>query len=107
MSVSGKRIARHIPKVVGAWLAGLYDNDKLVQRTAQESIDAAFATEEKKQGIWKVYQPQILDFVTDALLHQTPLTLSDERSVRPDEADAKYARVVGAGIQLFDRLLGE
>lgn len=107
VSITGKRIARHIAKVVGAWLAGLYDNDKLVQRAAQESIYTAFATEEKRQGIWKVYQSQIIDFAIDAVLHQTAQTLSDERSVSPDEAESKHARVVAAGIQLFNQLLGK
>jgi [phosphatase 2A protein]-leucine-carboxy methyltransferase len=104
---TGKRIARHLPRVVGSWLAGQYDNDKQVQRAAQESIATAFATEEKRIGIWKVYQSAILDFVVDALLQQTPQTLSDERTVRPDEADAKYARVVGTGILVFSNLLGK
>jgi hypothetical protein len=104
---TGKRIARHLPRVVGSWLAGQYDNDKQVQRAAQESIATAFPTEEKRLGIWKVYQSAILDFVADALLQQTPQTLSDERTVRPDEADAKYARVVGTGILVLSNLLSK
>lgn len=107
MSITGKRIARHLPKVVGPWLAGLYDNDKLVQRAAQESMNTAFPTKDKKQGIWAVYQTPILDFVVDAVLRQTAQTLSDERVVRPDEAEAKYARVVATGIEVFKQLLCE
>ncbi|KAL1960846.1 hypothetical protein VTO42DRAFT_5829 [Malbranchea cinnamomea] len=105
VSITGKRVARHVPKVVGAWLAGLYDNDKPVQRAAQESIVKAFPTEEKRRGIWKVYQSQILEFVVDAVLRQTPQTLSDERTVKPDEANAKHARVVATGLQVLIRLL--
>lgn len=53
-----------------------------------------------------MYQTSILEFITDAILQQTPLTLSDERTVRPDDANAKHARVVATALQEFSRLLG-
>ena len=93
-------------KVIGAWLAGLYDNDKPVLRSALQSFTRVFPTEEKRSHVWKVYQSSILDFVDDVILQQTPLTLSDERSVSPDDAEAKYARVAGAALSLFNRILG-
>ncbi|WEW54912.1 hypothetical protein PRK78_000339 [Emydomyces testavorans] len=105
VSTTGRRIARYIPRVIGAWLAGLYDNDKLVIRAAQESVIRAFPTEEKRQTIWKIYQSAIIEFVVDAVVQQTPLTLSDERTVRPDEADAKHARVAATALQMLTRLL--
>ncbi|KAJ5744861.1 hypothetical protein N7533_009731 [Penicillium manginii] len=89
----GKRIAPHLPKVIGAWLAGLYDNDKPVHRAALESFISVFSTQDKRNNVWKIYQNSILDFVDDVLLHQSPLTLSDERTVKRDDAEAKYARV--------------
>ncbi|EEP82339.1 predicted protein [Uncinocarpus reesii 1704] len=107
VSITGKRIARHLPKMIGAWLAGLYDNDKLAVKAAQDSIIRAFPTEEKRQTIWKIYQSPILELVVDAVVQQTPLTLSDERTVRPDEADAKYARVVATALQTLNRLLAK
>ena len=102
----GKRIARYLPKVIGAWLAGLYDNDRPVHRTALESFTRVFSTDEKRLGVWKIYQSSILDFVDDVILQQTSLTLSDERTVKPDDAEAKYARVAGTAIMLFNRILG-
>ncbi|KAK2768232.1 hypothetical protein FQN54_000084 [Arachnomyces sp. PD_36] len=101
----GKRIARYVPKVIGAWLAGLYDNDKLVLKAARDSFILVFSTEEKRKNVWKVYQSSILEFVEDAILHQTPLTLSDERTIKPDEAEAKHARVVATATLLLNRLL--
>ncbi|OJJ50016.1 hypothetical protein ASPZODRAFT_128604 [Penicilliopsis zonata CBS 506.65] len=105
-SLVGKRIARHLPKVIGAWLAGLYDTDRPVVRAALESFTRVFSTEEKRSSVWKIYQSSILDFVDDVLLQQTALTLSDERTVKPDDAEAKYARVVGTALSLFNRVLG-
>ncbi|KAJ5682594.1 hypothetical protein N7462_005759 [Penicillium macrosclerotiorum] len=105
-SLVGKRIAPHLPKVVGAWLAGLYDNDRPVHRSALESFTMIFTTDAKRNNVWKIYQSSILDFVDDVLLHQSPLTLSDERTVKRDDAEAKYARVVGSALSLFNRILG-
>lgn len=102
----GKRVVPHLPKVVGAWLAGLYDNDRPVQRSALESFTSIFSTEAKRSNLWKIYQSSTLDFVDDVLLHQTPLTLSDERTTKRDDAEAKYSRVVGAALLLFNRILG-
>lgn len=107
VSLSGRRIAPYISRIIGAWLAGLYDSDKLVFRAAQESVVRAFPTEEKRQSLWKVYRSAIFEFVIDAVLEQTAQTLSDERTVRPDEAEAKHARVVATALQVFNQLLGE
>ncbi|CAL5871644.1 uncharacterized protein PFLUO_LOCUS5897 [Penicillium psychrofluorescens] len=105
-SLVGKRIVPYLPKVVGAWLAGLYDNDRPVHRSALESFSKVFSTVEKRNNVWNIYQSSILDFVDDVILHQTSLTLSDERTVNHDDAEAKYARVVGAAVLLFNRILG-
>lgn len=102
----GKRIARYLPKVIGAWLAGLYDNDRPVHRTAVDSFTRVFSSDEKRLGVWNIYQSSILDFVDDVILQQTPQTLSDERTVKPDDAVAKHARVVGTALMLFNRILG-
>ena len=106
-SVVGKRIARLMPKIIGAWLAGLYDNDKLVSRSSLESLTRVFSSEEKRNNLWRIYQRSILDFVQDVILCQTPLTLSDEKTVKPDDAEAKYARVAGTALLLFNRILGK
>ncbi|KAL5691112.1 hypothetical protein EMGR_007253 [Emarellia grisea] len=92
-------------RVIGAWLAGFYDNDRPVHRAALESFMLVFTTEEKRNGVWKVYQSSILDFVDDVILQQTPQTLSDERTVKPDDAEAKYARVVGTALLLLNRVI--
>ena len=96
-----------MPKAVGAWLAGLYDNDRSVARAAQAAFDKVFSTAEKKCSVWRVYERPILGFVQDAVVRETAQTLSDERSVSPDDADAKYARVVATGLCVLLNLLGE
>jgi hypothetical protein len=106
MAVSaGKRIAKHMPKTVGAWLCGLYDSDKSVAEATQNSLRQVFNTPEKVQNIRKAYQHPILEYCRDAIDKETALTLSDERTVTPDDAEAKYSRVISACISLVGSLL--
>ena len=102
---AGKRIAKYMPKAVGAWLCGLYDADRSVTEATQNSLRQVFNTPEKIQSIRKAYQQPILEYCRDAIDRETPLTLSDERTVSPDDAQAKYSRVISACIALVGSLL--
>lgn len=102
---AGKRVAKHMPRTVGAWLSGLYDSDRSVVEAAQSSLRQVFNTPEKIQSIRKAYQQPILEYCRDALDKENPLTLSDERTVSPDDAQAKYSRVVSACIALVGSLI--
>ena len=106
-SAAGKKIAKYMPRAVGAWLAGLYDNDKLVAKAAQDSLRRVFPSSEKRQTLRKAYQQPLLEFVQDVIEKQSSQTLSDKRSISPDEANAKYARVVSTAIGLLSSLVWE
>jgi len=101
----GKRIARCLPSLVGPWLCGLHDNDKLVIRAAQESLGAAFPTEEKRQGLWKVYHGALLEYCSNAVLYEDVKTLSDERTTNKDDAESKFARTIGSAVSTISRSL--
>lgn len=103
----GKRIAKHMPKIVGPWLAGLYDNDKIVSRVTHESFKQVFNSEDKIKNVWIVYQEAILEYSRDAIINETANTLSDERTTSPDDASSKYARVVGAAILVVTHVIGQ
>ena len=102
---AGKRIARYMPKSVAAWLCGLYDSDKSVVDATQTSLRQVFNTPEKLQSIRKVYQQPILEYCRDAIDKESTATLSDERVVSKDDAEAKYSRVISACISLLGSLL--
>ena len=102
----GKRIAKHMPAIVFSWIAGLYDNDKTVSRAANESFNRAFSSEGKRRNVWRVYQSSILEYCQDVVVKETPLTLSDERTTSPDDASAKYSRVVGTAVLVVTNLMG-
>ena len=102
---SGKRMARHMPKVVAAWVAGRYDNDKSVSRAADESFRRVFSSEEKMKNVWRLYQISILEYARDVVVKETAKTLSDERTTSPDDSSAKYSRVVSASIVMVMNLM--
>lgn len=104
MKSARKRMERHIPTVVGAWLAGLYDRDRVVARAANDGLSSFLNTPEKVLGFWKKCQAQILDFSIEGI-QETKDTLSDERSTTSEDSEAKYFRVVTASLSLVLGLL--
>ena len=104
MKSARKRMERRVPKIVGAWLAGLYDRDRVVARAANAGLSSFLTTPEKVVIFWTRCQSQILDYANDAI-HETQDTLSDERSTTKEDAEAKYFRVVTASLSLVLGLL--
>ncbi|KAJ4387111.1 hypothetical protein N0V93_007699 [Gnomoniopsis smithogilvyi] len=99
-----KRMEKNIPKVAGVWLAGTFDREKPVARAATDGLATFLTTEDKVTQFWKKCQSQVLQFATEAVI-ETPDTLSDERSTKPEDAEAKYYRVVAACFSLVLGLL--
>ena len=95
-----------MPQLVGAWLAGIYDNDKSVSKAAQESFKLVFPSEEKYNGVWKVYQSDIIAYIRNLIENESPDTLSDERTTTPDDAMSKYTRSLGSVIMMLTHLIG-
>lgn len=94
-----------MPKIAGPWLAGGYDSDRAVARAAQEALGQVFPTPEKVQNVRKAFQAPLLEYCRDAILKETPQTLSDERTVSPDDAEATYARVIATSLSVVSSLL--
>ena len=96
-----------MPNIIGVWLAGLYDNDKPAARAARKAFEMVFASAEKQQNVWRLYQASILDFSSNVLMKEDVYTLSDERITNPDDAMAKYNRVLAASVQLATHVVGK
>lgn len=101
----GKRIAKFLPTIVGPWLLGLYDTDRSVTRATQESLELVFPSEEKRNSLWRLYRTPIVQFCLNAIKEETVNSLSDERSTSPDDALAKYGRVVGASMLVVTKII--
>lgn len=81
-------------KLVGPWLCGLFDSDRASARAVKESLLKVFKSEAKLGAIWKTLEAEILAFCRTTVVSETVQTLSDERWVGPDDAEAKFARVM-------------
>jgi hypothetical protein len=92
-------------KCVAAWLCGLYDTDRSVVEATQNSLRLVFKTNAKIQNIRPLYQRQILEYCAAAIQNETPLTLSDERTISPDDAATKYSRLVSTCAALVGSLM--
>ncbi|RAL66650.1 hypothetical protein DID88_006336 [Monilinia fructigena] len=101
-----KRMEKYIPKIVGSWLAGTYDRDRAVARSAIDGLTSFLDTVAKMNLFWKRCQNEILDYAEEAL-NETPHTLSDERSVPIEDANEKYFRVNSASVSLLVNLLAK
>lgn len=95
---------KYIPKIVGSWLAGTYDRDRAVARSANDGLTSFLDTDAKMNLFWKRCQNEILDYAEEAL-DETPQTLSDERSISPEDSNEKYFRVNSASVSLLTNLL--
>lgn len=96
-----------MPKIIGPWLAGLYDNDRSVSRAAQESLKQVFPSEEKLSNLWRLYLASIIVYSLDAITKETVNTLSDERTTSPDDAAAKHTRVLATALSLVTHIIGQ
>lgn len=94
-----------MPKTIGAWYSGLFDNDRAAARSANEALEKVFASPEKMRNLRKVYQRPILEFCRDIIDKESAETLSDERTTSPDDANAKYSRVVTSSLLAIGSLL--
>ncbi|KAK0620565.1 hypothetical protein B0T14DRAFT_567308 [Immersiella caudata] len=99
-----KRMERRIPSMVGPWLAGTFDKDRVVSRAATNGLSLFLDTKEKGNKFWVKCQAQILKYATEAVL-ETPDTLSDERSSTKEDSLAKYYRVVSSSLSLVLNLM--
>nr|POE47999.1 e3 ubiquitin-protein ligase listerin [Quercus suber] len=105
LSKCGKRTVKHLARIAGPLLASGYDNDRVVAKAAQEGITTIFPTPEKVMGLKKAFHASIVEYCKDALLHESIKTLSDERSVTADDAEATYARVLASSLTVMADLL--
>lgn len=101
----GKRVAKYLTQLSGPWLAGVYDTDRAAGKAASDALAIVFPTQDKIDGLRRTFQESILQYSKDALLNETVQTLSDERAVSTDDAQATHARVLATSIAVVSSLL--
>lgn len=105
MKSATKRMEKRVPFLVGPWLAGTNDRDKVVSRAAGDGLSSFLNTKEKETKFWVKCQTQIMDYAIQVML-ETPDTLSDARSSTKEDALSKYYRVASGSLSLILGLIG-
>ncbi|KAJ3014496.1 listerin E3 ubiquitin protein ligase 1, partial [Thoreauomyces humboldtii] len=100
-----KQLAPHLKTLIGSWLLTQQDPHKEVARLAQAAFQSAFPT--KQSDVLTFCLPDILRFVIENVLHQTPETLSDPRFTSPEDMQSRYARVVSGSVLVLGALIGQ
>lgn len=103
--ILGKQSSKYLKDSVGPWVAGLYDTDKSVSAAAESSLVEVFPSQEKRNSLYKLFEPQLLEFIHTVVAVETVDSLSDERYVPRDEAEGKYYRTLRSAVALFIHLL--
>lgn len=105
VKILGKKYAKFLKDTAPVWLAGTFDTERLVSRSVSTSLLSAFRTEDKVDILWKLFSEQTLNFCYQVLKFETRDTLSDERSVGKDEAEAKYLRTVSCATNIITKII--
>lgn len=104
-SANKKKVAKFMPQIIGPWLCGTYDNDRTVSKAARESLIKTFGLDKLKK-VWEVYHPDILAYCTNIIEREQVHTLSGEaHGKNAEEAEAKFARVIGACISALRHII--
>ncbi|KAJ3154933.1 hypothetical protein HDU86_004452 [Geranomyces michiganensis] len=98
-----KQLAPHLKELIGSWLCATHDPYKEVSRLASTAFKTAFPN--KHAEVMAFCQPEILQFITDNLLVQTPETMSDPRFVSTEDMKSRYARVVSSSLAMLAVLI--
>ncbi|KAI8995888.1 hypothetical protein BC832DRAFT_595820 [Gaertneriomyces semiglobifer] len=98
-----KQLAPYLKEVIGYWLCAKFDTSKESSKAAVEAFDTAFP--KKKADVLVFCQTEILAFITENILHQTPETLSDPRFTTDEDSASKYARIVSSSFYMLGYML--
>ncbi|KAJ3299483.1 hypothetical protein HK104_008755 [Borealophlyctis nickersoniae] len=98
-----KHLAPYLKELIGTWLCLQFDPAKDVGKAAADALQTAFPT--KRTDVLVFCQVEILNFVSDNILRQTPETLSDPRFTSQEDMVSKYARVVSGSLYTLSYML--
>lgn len=103
-SIAGKTITPHLTAIIPPWLAGCHDSDRAASQSAKDALALTFPSIEKLKGVRRVFHHAVVTYSIDAITNESVDTLSDQRVVKSDDAQATYARVVATSIALLTQL---
>ncbi|SCU84684.1 LADA_0D03180g1_1 [Lachancea dasiensis] len=104
----GKKGGRYLKDFVPLLLSGTYEYDSAVSKVCLQKLMECFGNDPAKvRATWKIFQSQILKFIEEVIIVETPESLSDVRYVTKQDAELKYTRIATSAICVIDRLVKE
>ncbi|XP_039275962.1 E3 ubiquitin-protein ligase listerin [Nilaparvata lugens] len=103
VSAVGRSIAPHLKQLAGAWFCSQFDTYPPAASAASLSFKEAFPPNKLSEAII-FCKEEIMNYIHDNLMNQTPQTLSNPKTTTQDEMEAKYQRVMAScltGYALF------
>lgn len=112
-TVLGKRFGKYFKYGVGPWIFGLFDTDRIVSTSAQQSLKAVLPSSlfdesgNASDALYLKFRDPLLDFIFNVIAHETVESLSDERYVSKEEAEIKYFRTVRSAAATLSILISK
>ncbi|XP_064628174.1 E3 ubiquitin-protein ligase listerin-like [Lineus longissimus] len=92
-----RNLAPHLKGLMGAWLLSQCDTFPPAALAAKAAFEAAFPPV-KQTGAIMFCKNEILQYLKDNLLQQTPQTLSDPKNTPKEDIESKYVKVVSSSL---------
>lgn len=104
----GKATVKYMKLFIALWLSGLFDNDRLVSRQTRLNMETAFQGDVTKvEKLWNIFADQVLNFCNTVINIESLDNMSDKRYTKPEDAKAKYQRVVHSALLMLEKLATE
>ncbi|XP_055373433.1 E3 ubiquitin-protein ligase listerin [Condylostylus longicornis] len=97
---AGKFIAPYIKQLAPVWITSQFDSYGPASSAAISSFKTSFPPH-KVQEVLLYCQNEIMDYLTKNISFHTASTLSNMKSVTPQEAESKYQRVIISSMKTF------
>ncbi|XP_065352907.1 E3 ubiquitin-protein ligase listerin isoform X2 [Cloeon dipterum] len=103
---AGRNLAPYLKNLSGPWFVGQFDTFAPASSAAQAAFKDSFPDKKYEDAV-KYCQKEILSYISENMLSQTIETVAYEKSLSPDELEARMERVLTSNLKAYNSLLSE
>ncbi|KAF7990662.1 hypothetical protein HCN44_000467 [Aphidius gifuensis] len=97
---AGRNIAIYLKRIAGVWFTSQFDTYPLTASAAMNSFNDTFPDKKLNDAI--IYcQNEILSYIRDNIIVQTPQTMNTNKLLTPEELETKYQRILICSLQSY------
>lgn len=94
----GRNIATYLKQIAGVWFTSQFDMYPLAASAATNSFNTTFPERKLTDAIIHC-QDEILFYICDNIINQSPQTMNTNKLLTPEELETKYQRVLICSLQ--------